>query len=53
MASKRKQRKKEWLDLDLMEQLRYVNQAEYLIEKGYVSDREPWRVARDIYENGR
>jgi len=49
----KKQKKKDWLDLDLMEQLRYVNQAETLIERGYVKEKEPWKVARDIYENDR
>lgn len=49
----KKQKKKDWLDLDLMEQLRYVKQAENLIERGYLRETEPWKVARDIYEKGK
>ena len=42
--------KKEWKKLGPTDQEKYEKQAEYLLEKGYVSDLTKEQLAKKIYE---
>lgn len=45
-------RKLKWDQLDMKDKLVYIEQAEYLISKGYVSGNQ-FDIARSIYEKRR
>ena len=40
---------KSWKELDFNEQMKYLNQAEYLQEKGYFPGMDPYKVAEMLF----
>lgn len=40
-----------WETLTFDEQDKYVAQARYLIERGYLEDHDEWTLAKKIYES--